>query len=387
MICRSSSFPAGYTPVGAAEGSSAVNVRINVVRLELTSSRYALKKSTTDNFSFKQEKITMRIGVHTLPNSVILAPMAGVTDRPFRQLCMAMGAGLVVSEMVSCNSLLWGSDKTRRRIDHTGEVGLRSVQIVGADPRLMAEAAQYNVDHGADIIDINMGCPAKKVCNVAAGSALMKNEALVATILSSVVNAVSIPVTLKIRTGWDPQNRNGVAIARIAQESGIQALAVHGRTRDCGFTDGAVEYDTITAIKRAVSIPVIANGDIRTPEQARFVLQYTGADAVMIGRAAQGRPWIFREIAQFLANGEKLPEPAPLQVRDILLGHLNNLYAFYGEHTGVRVARKHIAWYSKGHSQGAVFRQIVNNVETSTQQLALTCEFFDRMAEQEELAA
>lgn len=330
---------------------------------------------------------TMRIGLHTLTNPVILAPMAGVTDRPFRQLCTAMGAGLVVSEMVSCNSVLWGSDKTRRRIDHTGEAGPRSVQIVGADPRLMAEAAQFNVDQGADIIDINMGCPAKKVCNVAAGSALMKNESLVADILSSVVNAVAAPVTLKIRTGWDPQNRNGVAIARIAQDCGIQALAVHGRTRDCGFADGTVEYNTIAAIKRAVSIPVIANGDIRTPEQARAVLDFTGADAVMIGRAAQGRPWIFREIAQHLAGDEMPQEPTPLQVCDILLGHLNNLYAFYGDHMGVRVARKHIAWYSKGHPQGAVFRQVINHVETSAQQLALTREFFDRMAEREELAA
>ena len=338
-------------------------------------------------FVTPSKKTTMRIGVHQLANRVILAPMAGVTDRPFRQLCNTLGAGLVVSEMVSCNSLLWGSEKTQRRIDHGGEAAPRSVQIVGADPQQMADAARYNIEHGADIIDINMGCPAKKVCNVAAGSALMKNESLVAQILSAVVNAVSVPVTLKIRTGWDPHHRNGVRIARIAQDCGIQALAVHGRTRACGFAEGAVEYDTIAEIKRAVSIPVIANGDIRTPAQAKQVLDYTGADAVMIGRAAQGRPWIFREIAHYLATGELLAEPSPLLVRDILLGHLHNLYALYGEYSGVRVARKHIAWYSKGHPQGAAFRQIINHVETPEQQLAFTREFFDQLIHNEELAA
>ncbi|MBI3774076.1 MAG: tRNA dihydrouridine synthase DusB [Gammaproteobacteria bacterium] len=329
----------------------------------------------------------MRIGTHLLANRVILAPMAGVTDRPFRQLCKAMGAGMVVSEMVSCNSLLWGSDKTQRRIDHGGEAEPRSVQIVGADPRQMADAARYNVEHGADIVDINMGCPAKKVCNVAAGSALMKNEVLVAEILSAVVNAVDVPVTLKIRTGWDAEHRNGARIARVAQDCGIQALAVHGRTRACGFAEGTVEYDTIAEIKRTVSIPVIANGDIRTPAQAKLVLDYTGADAVMIGRAAQGRPWIFREIAHYLATGEALAEPGPQVVRDVLLGHLHNLYALYGDYSGVRVARKHIAWYSKGHPQGAAFRQLINHIETPEQQLAFTREFFDQLTHNQELAA
>jgi len=338
-------------------------------------------------FVTPDKKTSMRIGTHQLANRVILAPMAGVTDRPFRQLCKTMGAGMVVSEMVSSNSLLWGSEKTQRRIDHSGETEPRSVQIVGADPRLMADAARYNVEHGADIVDINMGCPAKKVCNVAAGSALMKNELLVAQILSAVVSAVSLPVTLKIRTGWDVDSRNGARIAVIAQDCGIQALAVHGRTRACGFAEGTAEYDTIAAIKRAVSIPVIANGDIRTPAQAKQVLDYTGADAVMIGRAAQGRPWIFREIAHYLATGETLAEPSPLFVRDILLGHLNNLYALYGDYSGVRVARKHIAWYSKGHPQGAAFRQLINNVDTPEQQLAFTHEFFDQLIHNKELAA
>jgi tRNA-dihydrouridine synthase B len=329
----------------------------------------------------------MRIGPYLLQQRVILAPMAGVTDRPFRQLCTSMGAGMAVSEMVSCNSLLWGSAKTQRRIDHAGESEPRSVQIVGADPRLMAEAARYNVDQGAQVIDVNMGCPAKKVCNVAAGSALMKNEELIADILTAVVRAVAVPVTLKIRTGWDPQHRNGVRVARIAQESGVQALAVHGRTRACGFADGTAEYDTIAQIKQAVSIPIIANGDIRTPEHAAFVLRHTQADAVMIGRAAQGRPWIFREIGHFLATGERLPDPSVSHVRDTLIGHLHNLYAFYGEYSGVRVARKHIAWYSKGHARGATFRQLINHVENAEQQLAFTHEFFDRLAQDQELAA
>jgi tRNA-dihydrouridine synthase B len=296
---------------------------------------------------------------------------------------------MAVSEMVTCNSLLWGSMKTKRRICHIDESAPRSVQIVGADPRQMAEAAVFNVEHGAQIVDINMGCPAKKVCNVAAGSALMKDPTHVARILEAVVAAVDVPVTLKIRTGWDRDRRNGVDIARIAEDCGIQALSVHGRTRACGFSDGSVEYDTIAAIKKNVSIPVIANGDIRTPEQAKFVLDYTRADAVMIGRAAQGRPWIFREIAHFLATGEKMPEPAPSQVGEILEGHLENLYAFYGEYSGVRVARKHIAWYSKSHPHGAAFRQVINHVETPQQQLALTREFFHSvvLGEKEELAA
>jgi len=328
----------------------------------------------------------MNIGPYNLANQLILAPMAGVTDRPFRQLCKKLGAGMAVSEMVSSNSLLWGSEKTRRRANHDGETEPRAVQIMGADPAMMAEAARYNADNGAQIIDINMGCPAKKVCNVAAGSALLQNERLVGEILDAVVGAVEVPVTLKIRTGWDTDNRNGVTIGRIAESAGIQALAVHGRTRACGYR-GEAEYDTIAAIKAAIGIPVVANGDITTPEKARTVLDYTGADAVMIGRAAQGRPWIFREIAHYLDTGEKLPEPGLKEIRDILLEHLHNLYAFYGEHTGVRMARKHISWYSKGQRHGGAFRQAVNRVETIEEQLQITTDFFDRLLSGEELAA
>jgi tRNA-dihydrouridine synthase B len=297
-----------------------------------------------------------------------------------------MGAGMAVSEMVSSNSLLWGSEKTRRRANHDGEGEPRAVQIMGADPQMMAEAARYNADNGAQIIDINMGCPAKKVCNVAAGSALLQNETLVGNILDAVVNAVDVPVTLKIRTGWDTDNRNGVRIARIAESAGIQSLAVHGRTRACGYK-GEAEFDTIAAIKSAINIPVVANGDITTPEKAKAVLDYTGADAVMIGRAAQGRPWIFREIDHYLRTGTKLPEPGVNEVRDILLEHLDNLYAFYGEYTGVRMARKHISWYSKGQRHGAAFRQAVNRVESVEEQREITKTFFDDLIVREELAA
>lgn len=328
----------------------------------------------------------MHIGPYELKNNLMLAPMAGVTDRPFRQLCKQLGAGLAVSEMVSSNSLLWGSAKTLRRANHEGEVEPKSVQIAGADPRMMAEAARHNVDNGAQIIDINMGCPAKKVCNVMAGSALLQDEDLVKRILDAVVGAVAVPVTLKIRTGWDRTHRNGVRVAQIAEQAGIRSLAVHGRTRACGYT-GEAEYDTIRAIKQSVRIPVVANGDIRTPEKAREVLEHTGADAVMIGRAAQGRPWIFREIEYFLATGRHLPEPTVEEIRTIMLGHLHNLYDFYGEHTGVRVARKHISWYSKGQPGGAVFRDRVNRVESAAEQLALIDTFFDRLAAGEELAA
>ncbi len=320
----------------------------------------------------------MQIGPYTLNNNLVLAPMAGVTDRPFRQLCKNLGAGMAVSEMVSSNSLLWGSEKTRRRANHDGETAPRAVQIAGADPRLMAEAAQYNADNGAQIIDINMGCPAKKVCNVMAGSALLQDESLVARILEAVVKAVAVPVTLKIRTGWDKGHRNGIAVAHIAEMSGIQSLAVHGRTRACAYT-GEAEYDTIAAIKAAVKIPVLANGDIHTPEQAKFVLDYTGADGVMIGRAAQGRPWIFRSIAHTLATGNIMPEPGITEIRDILLDHMRNLYAFYGEHTGVLMARKHLSWYSKGQSGGALFRQTINAAASIEQQTSLTHEFFDRL--------
>ena len=328
----------------------------------------------------------MQIGNYQLKNNLILAPMAGVTDRPFRQLCRELGAGMAVSEMVSSNSLLWGSKKTQRRANHEGEADPKSVQIAGADPDMLAQAAKHNADNGAQLIDINMGCPAKKVCNVMAGSALLQDEILVGRILESVVNAVDIPVTLKIRTGWDKENRNALNIARIAEESGIQALAIHGRTRACHYK-GEAEYDTIRAVKESVNLPIIANGDIKTPEKALYVLEHTGADAVMIGRAAQGRPWIFREIEHFLTTGEKLPEPTVNEIRDIMLGHLDNLYHFYGEYTGVRVARKHISWYSKGQSGGANFRNAVNRVDTIEQQLAMTHEFFEQLAQKEELAA
>ena len=328
----------------------------------------------------------MQIGPYKLSNNLVLAPMAGVTDRPFRQLCKRLGAGLAVSEMVSSNSLLWGSEKTRRRANHDGEREPRAVQIAGADPVMMAEAARYNVDAGAQIIDINMGCPAKKVCNVMAGSALLRDELRVGRILDAVVTAVDVPVTLKIRTGWDTSNRNGLMVARIAEGAGIQALAVHGRTRACGFS-GEAEYDTIAEIKAAVNIPVIANGDIRTPQQARHVLEYTQADGVMIGRAAQGRPWIFQIIDTYLRSGVIQDDPPVTWVRDVMLGHLQELYAFYGEHVGVRVARKHISWYSKGQPGGGAFRQAVNRVETTGEQLRVTKEFFDRLADTADIAA
>ncbi|MFP5349466.1 MAG: tRNA dihydrouridine synthase DusB [Gammaproteobacteria bacterium] len=321
----------------------------------------------------------MRIGTFELRSNLFLAPMAGVTDRPFRQLCKRLGAGMAASEMVSSNSLLWGSEKTLRRADHTGEDEPRAVQIAGADPAMMAEAARLNVERGAQIIDINMGCPAKKVCNVMAGSALLQHETLVGKILEAVVNAVPVPVTLKIRTGWDRAHKNGVAIARLAESLGVQALAVHGRTRSDLYT-GEAEYETIAAIKAAVRIPVIANGDITTPEKAKAVLAATNADALMIGRAAQGNPWIFREISHFLATGQRLAPPPVSEVRDTLLAHLNNLYTFYGETTGVRVARKHISWYSKGLVGGAFFRNRVNRVETVAEQLDLVREFFDQQA-------
>jgi len=323
----------------------------------------------------------MRIGPYTLKNNLIVAPMAGVTDRPFRQLCKRMGAGMAVSEMVTSNSLLYGSAKTQRRANHEGEVEPVSVQIAGADPAMMAEAARYNADRGAAIIDINMGCPAKKVCNVMAGSALLQDEPLVGRILEAVVKAVpDTPVTLKIRTGWDRSHRNALNVLRIAQESGIQALAIHGRTRACGYT-GEAEYDTIKVVKAEARIPVIANGDITTPEKAKYVLDYTGADAVMIGRAAQGRPWLFREIGHFLTQGEVLPHPEVTEIHQILLEHLDDLYRFYGEITGMRMARKHIAWYTKGLADSAGFRHAMNQLESTREQLAAVNEFFSRAAE------
>ncbi len=335
----------------------------------------------------------MHFAGHTLRNNLFVAPMAGVTDRPFRQLCKQMGAGLAVSEMVTSNSLLYGSAKTRRRANHDGEAQPVSVQIAGADPAMMAQAARHNVDQGAQIIDINMGCPAKKVCNVMAGSALLQNEALVGQILDAVVRAVPVPVTLKIRTGWDKAHRNALSILKIAEDAGIRALAVHGRTRACGYS-GDAEYETIAAVKAAARIPVIANGDITSPEKAKRVLDATGADALMIGRAAQGRPWIFREIEHFLATGEKLAAPRVDEIRRVLRGHLAALYDFYGAETGVRVARKHISWYTKGLAGSAQFRHAMNRLPTIETQLAAVDEFFFGLAAQndrlhciEELAA
>ncbi|MDX8379129.1 MAG: tRNA dihydrouridine synthase DusB [Gallionella sp.] len=322
----------------------------------------------------------MRIGSYQLKNNLIVAPMAGVTDRPFRMLCKRMGAGMAVSEMVASNSLLYGSEKTKRRANHEGEADPISVQIVGADAKMLADAAKYNVDHGAQIIDINMGCPAKKICNVMAGSALLQNEPLVAKLLEAVVRAADAPVTLKIRTGWDKHNRNAVRIAKIAQDCGIQALAIHGRTRACAYT-GNAEYDTIRDVKASVSIPIIANGDITTPEKARDVLQYSGADAVMIGRAAQGRPWIFREIEYFLRTGCHLPLPEVDEIHRVLLAHVSELYDFYGEQTGLRVARKHISWYTKGLVGSAHFRHQMNRLESIEEQMAAVNEFFVEQAQ------
>jgi len=335
----------------------------------------------------------MQFAGYSLRNNLFVAPMAGVTDRPFRQLCKRMGAGLAVSEMVTSNSLLYGSAKTQRRANHEGEVQPVSVQIAGADPAMMAQAARHNVDRGAQIIDINMGCPAKKVCNVMAGSALLQNEPLVGRILDAVVRAVDVPVTLKIRTGWDKSNRNALAVLRIAESAGIRALAVHGRTRACGYT-GAAEYETIAAVKAEARIPVVANGDIDSPEKAKRVIDATGADALMIGRAAQGRPWIFREIEHYLATGEKLPPPRVDEIHAVLQGHLEDLYAFYGAETGVRVARKHISWYTKGLAGSAQFRHAMNQLPTIDAQLAAVDRFFlglaaqnDRLYYIEELAA
>ena len=321
------------------------------------------------------------LGSHTLRNNLFVAPMAGVTDRPFRQLCKRLGAGYAVSEMVASNAQLWKSEKTMRRANHTGEVEPIAVQIAGADPAMMAEAARYNVDNGAQIIDINMGCPAKKVCNVAAGSALLQNEPLVVRIVEAVVGAVgtgpgAVPVTLKIRTGWNRENRNAVHIARLAEAAGISMLTVHGRTR-ADLYHGEAEYDTIAAVKAAVRIPVVANGDIDSPAKARAVLAATGADAIMIGRAAQGRPWLFREIEHFLATGELLPPPRIAEIRQVMNEHLEDHYAFYGEYTGVRTARKHIGWYTRGLSGANAFRHRMNTLDTTREQLVAVNAFFD----------
>ena len=319
-----------------------------------------------------------------LRNNLFVAPMAGVTDRPFRQLCKKMGAGLAVSEMVTSNSLLYGSAKTLRRANHTGEVAPISVQIAGADPAMMAEAARHNVDNGAQIIDINMGCPAKKICNVMAGSALMQDETLVGRILDAVVAAVpDTPVTLKFRTGWNLANRNAPTIARIAESAGIRAVAIHGRTR-CQQYTGEAEYDTISMVKTLIKIPVIANGDITTPEKAKYVLETTGADGIMIGRAAQGRPWLFREIEHFLKTGEHLPPAQVTEIHAILQAHLEDLYDFYGLETGFRVARKHIAWYTRGLVGSAAFRHHMNQLPNIEQQMQAVNDFFCHQADQGE---
>jgi tRNA-dihydrouridine synthase B len=330
----------------------------------------------------------MKLGQHTLPNNLFVAPMAGVTDRPFRQLCKKLGAGYAVSEMIASNAMLWNSAKTLRRANHDGEVEPISVQIAGADPAMMAEAALLNVDRGAQIIDINMGCPAKKVCNVASGSALLKNELLVSHILEAVVTAVKkehplVPVTLKIRTGWDRDHKNALTIAQIAEGSGIEMLTIHGRTK-ADLYRGEAEYDTIAAVKSAIKIPVVANGDINSPEKAALVLEKTGADALMIGRAAQGKPWIFREISHYLTTGEKLPVPKVAEIQKILNDHLLDHYNFYGEYVGVRTARKHIAWYCKGLKNSHTFRHHMNTIDDCASQLAAINTFFDSLKEDSE---
>ncbi|MFU8787806.1 MAG: tRNA dihydrouridine synthase DusB [Methylobacter sp.] len=313
----------------------------------------------------------MHIGSYQLQNNLMLAPMAGISDRPFRELCIQFGAGLAVSEMVASNPALRQHKTTQLKMDHGNETGLRSVQILGTDPQLMANAAVFNAQRGAQIIDINMGCPAKKVCSVAAGSALLRDEALVKRILDAVVNAVDIPVTLKIRTGWDLHSRNAVDIARIAENSGIAALAIHGRTRACKFA-GRAEHETVKKVKQAVNIPVIANGDIDSPEQAKRVLASTGADAIMIGRGAQGNPWLFNQISHFIKHGEHLEKPTITEIYDVLMTHLDKLYSFYGNASGVKIARKHIAWYLKdiaSVTQDSL--STINQAQCPAQQIAL----------------
>ncbi|MGN6322797.1 MAG: tRNA dihydrouridine synthase DusB [Dyella sp.] len=328
----------------------------------------------------------MQIGPYRIDPPVVLAPMAGVTDKPFRLLCKRLGAGLAVSEMTTADPRLWQTRKSLKRMDHDGEPEPVSVQIAGYDPAMLAEAARFNVAHGAQLIDINMGCPAKKVCNVWSGSALLQDEPLVARIVKAVVDAVDVPVTLKIRTGWDREHKNALSIARIAEDNGIAALAVHGRTRADKY-EGEAEYETIAAVKAAVRIPVLANGDITTPQQARHVLEVTRADAVMIGRGAQGRPWIFREIAHYLATGKLLPEPSPQEVADIMLGHLEHLHTFYGEQAGVRIARKHLGWYAKDRPENAAFRNVVNRAESAHEQIRLTRTYFQALQESWRIAA
>jgi len=327
----------------------------------------------------------MRIGPWHLPNPVFVAPMAGVTDRPYRQLCKRLGAGYAVSEMAASNPRLWNSVKSSRRLDHEGESDPIAVQIAGSDPDMMAEAAVFNIRKGARIIDINMGCPVKKVCNVASGSALLRNEPLIADILKSVVEACrpfEVPVTLKTRTGWDASSRNALRIAALAQDLGIAALTLHGRTR-ADMYKGKAEYDTIRDVKQALEIPVIANGDIDSPEKAQYVLQYTGADAVMIGRAAQGRPWIFREIAHFLETGTHLPPPSYGELRECLLEHLEHHYRFYGEYTGVRSARKHIGWYLADMPKAESLITCINQAEQTADQIRALEQWFDKQPSHE----
>ena len=326
----------------------------------------------------------MNIGPHILSNNLFVAPMAGVTDRPFRQLCRQLGAGYAVSEMVTSRRELWNTLKTSRRANHDGEPGPIAVQIAGTEAAMMAEAAVYNIERGAQIIDINMGCPAKKVCNKWAGSALMQDESLALAIVQAVVDACSphgVPVTLKMRTGWCQQHRNALALARRFEDAGVQMLAVHGRTREQGY-GGEAEYETVAAVKAAVRIPVVANGDITTPEKAREVLAATGADAIMVGRAAQGRPWIFREIAHFLATGSHLAPPLVAEVRRLLLDHLQDHYALYGEFTGVRSARKHIGWYVKALPGGSPFRSQMNLIDNCEEQVRAVEAFFDGLGSQ-----
>lgn len=342
--------------------------------------------SVTAIETLEQVSRVFRIGTHQIDSRVILAPMAGVTDRPFRQLCRKLGAGLVVSEMVTSDASLWNSRKSRLRLDHAGEAEPIAVQIAGGDPVMMADAARLNADNGAQIIDINMGCPAKKVCKKAAGSALLRDEPLVADILQAVVAATDLPVTLKIRTGWDRDNRNAVRVARMAEDIGIQALAVHGRTRADRY-QGQAEYDTIAAVVDAVTIPVFANGDIDNPRKAQQVLEQTGAQAVMIGRAAQGRPWIFREIDNYLRFGRTVPEPSLTEVRDILSSHLRDLYGFYGDYLGPRIARKHLGWYLQTVPGSGPFRQAFNRMDNAQEQLDSVLKYFEQLIEQEDQAA
>lgn len=327
--------------------------------------------------------MTLQIGTHMLENRLFAAPMAGVTDRPFRMLCRQLGASYAVSEMVTSRKELWNTLKTSRRANHDGEPGPIAVQIAGTDAAMMAEATVYNIERGAQIIDINMGCPAKKVCNKWAGSALMRDEPLAREIVQAVVNAAqpfNVPVTLKMRTGWSQEHRNAVRLARDFESAGVQMLTVHGRTREQGYK-GNAEYDTIAAVKATVRIPVVANGDINSPEKARDVLAATGADAVMIGRAAQGRPWIFREISHFLATGTHLAPPLVIEVRRLLLDHLVEHYALYGEFSGVRTARKHIGWYVRTLADGEAFRAQMNTIEDSAAQLRAVGDYFDGLAD------